>query len=178
MVSLSNPVPDSRVTADAGQRLYTRRISGVRIITGRPRHCLYRVDDLLMAVTTRILRDRPIVLFDLEEVGEISGRESERVPEPVRCLSSIFADKVMRGVAVVADGNCAMAAFNPGIVIVIHHMAICACGGVVRHVRIASGIDEGEYAYTYGEPGDNPESENAKLVRSHIKRREPARCHE
>lgn len=80
------------------------------------------------------LRDPLISWFDLDRIFVIAQRERERVKEPVIRLGDPFADRMMRQVAVIADGNVMMAALLPRIHVPLHRMAVHACLRIVAHV--------------------------------------------
>ncbi len=96
-----------------------------------------------MAATTCILRYLMIKLRDLDCVGVSSGREVERVPESVVRLYRIFPDDVVRGVTVVARSDRVMARLQPCVILSPHHVAIHACSGIVRQIRISLGVHKG-----------------------------------
>src|SRR5687768_16070718 len=62
-------------------------------------------DDIRVAVAARLFRDRAVVGFDLERVGESAGRKCQRMPEAVGRFGDILADDMMRHVTVGAAGG-------------------------------------------------------------------------
>jgi len=55
------------------------------------------------------LRDTLISSFDLDWIFEITERESERMEEPVVRFRDPFSDRIVRKMAIIANGNVVMA---------------------------------------------------------------------
>jgi len=82
------------------------------------------MDKVLVAVDARTLCDPSIPRFNLNRVFEAANGEGQRMKEAVVGLCHPFTDRVVRKVAIVADGDMMVAALLPGIHVVLHHMAI------------------------------------------------------
>lgn len=67
-----------------------------------------RTDYFFMTVTTRLFDYLKTVRFYLDVVFVEASREIEGVPESVRGLGRILADKVLWGVTTVAGSDCAV----------------------------------------------------------------------
>lgn len=76
--------------------------------------------------------------------------EGKAVIEAVDALHEIFADDVMRGVAVIAGRDMAMASFHPCIKLWTHRMAIHTGLGIAAEVGVPLRIDEGINAQACG----------------------------
>src|ERR1044071_8000998 len=59
--------------------------------------CFNRIDNFSMTVTTGLLGDLPAMRFDLNVVFIAAGGEEKGMPESVRRLRRVLADKVCRG---------------------------------------------------------------------------------
>ena len=65
--------------------------------------------DVLVATAAGVLRYLMVELGDLNGVGIVAAREVERMPESIVGLHRIFADQIVRGVAIVAGRDRVMA---------------------------------------------------------------------
>src|SRR4029078_11001587 len=81
---------------------------------------------------------------DLNWVRIISHREVIRMPKSVSSLRSVFADNIVRSVAIVACSHVSMTALDPAIQLFLHDMTIGAGLGVVRQIRCALRVNERE----------------------------------
>ena len=91
-----------------------------------------RCHDIRVTFTARTFGDLATALGDLNRIRETSHREIIRMPETVSSLGPVFADKIVRGMAVVAGGDVSMTALDPTIQLLLHDMAIGAGLGIVR----------------------------------------------
>ena len=107
--------------------------------------------DVLMTATARVFRNFVIEAGDLNRVGISAAGEIKGVPETVIGFYRVFADDIVRRVAIVAGGDGVMAGLQPGIVLRPHHMAVGAGLGIVREIGITLGIDEGIGAKAEGQ---------------------------
>src|SRR5690606_7623597 len=138
---------DFAVTAQAGDLLV--------LGTGR----VDPVDQLPVAVHARILGDPAVVVADLDVLRVVTGRELQRVPEPVlRLVHVLVDDVVMRRVAVVAARDLAMAASAPGHVLLVHGVALGARGRVGAEVGGPVRVAEGEQPKAEGRAEDKDET--------------------
>jgi len=119
-----------------------------------------RFDHRLVAVTACLLSHLTVALCDLDRLVECAGRKIIRMPEAVRRLRVVLANKVVGRMTVVARRDGVMARLLPGVVLLVHHMAVGTRVGVVAHVRIALGIDKridtdaGNDAYRYADDNE------------------------
>jgi len=91
-----------------------------------------RCHNILVAMTARTFSNLATALGDLNWVGKVSHREIVRMPESIPSLGPVFADEIVRGMAIVASGDVSMTALHPTIQLLLHDMAIGAGLGVVR----------------------------------------------
>ena len=125
-------VPDVAVATDTGNL-----IDFILAVRNRD-----RLDHLLMTVATGFFGHAQIAAFDLDRLVKTAEREIIGMPEAVRSLDGVFADRVVRRVAVVAGRDGVMARFLPAVVLLLHDVTIGAGARIVAHVGIALGIDE------------------------------------
>lgn len=142
-------VPDRCVTVDAGLHVAASCFRQ------------HRVDEIFVARNASALRDSFVAWFDLDGILEIAECEGERVEESVIGLGHPFADRVVRQVTVVADGDVVMTAFLPGIHVVLHHMAVHARLRVVAQVAGAFAVAECEGANAGEQAEENGEDDRA-----------------
>lgn len=64
--------------------------------------------------------------------------------ESVQRFGEVLGNEAGRSVAIVADGHGAVGGLDPALVLFVHHMAVGAGRGIIRHVRMSPGIAEGE----------------------------------
>ena len=123
-------------------------------------------DEPAMASQAVVLEDRRRARVELNRVVEILEREAPRVPIAVLHLRRVFADQVVRHVAIVADGDSMVAGVLPTVVLLAHEVAVYTRGRIVGEVRPAFGgvkreaASAGEYADESGE-GDSGSREQA-----------------
>lgn len=79
--------------------------------------------------------------------------------ESVIRLGPQFPDKIMRDMTVVTYGYMLVSAFHPALINAIHHMAVPTGFGVIRHIGIPLGINEGK--------DSNPRKQPRKAKRRH-----------
>lgn len=91
-------------------------------------------DDFLVAVQTRLLGYFPIPRLDLNGVRKSAGGEGEGMPETVVRLH-LFPQKIMRCVAIVAGRYGTVAGLDPGVVVILHDVAVRTCLGIVDRPR-------------------------------------------
>src|SRR5690606_5737410 len=117
----------------------------------------HRVRDVGMTGHARPDRNLAVAWRDDDGIGEVTGGEGERVVPAVDGFRDVLANRVVRRVAVVTDGDGAMTAAHPARVLLVHDVAVRACGGVVGEVGRTPGVDEGVAADTGKDAGGNPE---------------------
>ncbi len=125
------------VATDAGKRSLASRVAGARM----------RIDCgcyLFVALATRKFSDPTIAFRHPDRFMKSVGCEIVGMPEAVRGLRHILADKTRRSVTIVADGDRVMTRLDPTVVLVVHDMAVSARFRVVAQVGIALGIDKRE----------------------------------
>jgi len=83
-------------------------------------------DQSLMARDAVIAENFAIAGPDANGFVKILQSEALGVPKPILGLGQVFADKIMRRVAVIARRNGMMTGFLPAIVLVTHDMAVHA----------------------------------------------------
>ena len=92
------------------------------------------LDHRLVAIPARLFRYLTISLGYLYRFVKRARRKVVGMPKTVRRLRVIFADQVMRCMAVVARSNGVMAGLKPPVVLLIHHVTIGTRAGVVAEV--------------------------------------------
>jgi hypothetical protein len=125
-------VSDIGVTVNAGEYLI-RRLDREHL-----------VDDVLMAVKARLLGHAAIPRFDLDRLVEILQREGQRMKKTVVPFGEPLPNRVMRKMAVIANGNVTVSRMLPRIVVALHHMTIGTTGWIVAQVAPAFTIAESE----------------------------------
>jgi hypothetical protein len=96
-----------------------------------------------VAFATSAFSDAVVAWFDAYRIREISSCECEGMPEAIVGFGKVFCRKTGWGMTVVAVCNRSMAALNPGIVMVLHDVAVGAGGRIVAKVRAAFSVNEG-----------------------------------
>lgn len=127
-------VADLLVAAHAGE--------GFRFVGVGEGHGVVR--DVVVAVGAGVLGDALVTRFDLDGLVIVVQSEGEGVEESVVSLGHPFADRVVREMAVVADGGVVVAGFLPAVVIFLHDMAVGAGLRFVAQVTSALPVAEGE----------------------------------
>jgi hypothetical protein len=123
--------------------------------------------NLFVAVETRLFRDAAVTRFDADGVGKFAGGKGERMPEAVIGLHPVFAEEIVRRVAIVAGGDGTMAGFDPGIEMILHDVAIGAGFGIAGEVRATLGVDEGERTNSTGNTHRSSNDDPFDRARSH-----------
>jgi len=119
------------------------------------------VDEVLMAAHAGGLGDAAIAGFDPDRFGKNSGREGERMEQPVIGFGQPFADRMRGEVAIVANGDMPMAGTLPGVEMAVHDVAVDAGCRRVRQVAGPTPVAEGEQAEPQGntDRSDGPDGE-------------------
>ena len=119
-------MPNVKVATDARHLLF-------RFPIGQQIDGMY---DIRMAVTARLLGDLAIVIRNLNGVWVIAGGEGQRMEKAISSLAIPLADKaVVRRVAVVANGHIAVRRLQPGVVLILHDVAIGTRFGIAGEIR-------------------------------------------
>ena len=142
-------MPDRAVTPETGDLV---EVLG-------PYRELDRLDHRLVTAAARLFGYPAIAFGDLDRLVETVRSEVVRVPEAVRGLGVVLAKKVVRCVAVVAGRDGVVARFLPGVVLVIHYVAVSTARRIVAQVRVTLGVNKGvnadaggkAYGYTYND---------------------------
>ncbi len=137
---LTKSVPDVAVT------MHTRK----HVTAGFFRQ--HGMNEIPVATQTSILSHSAISGFDLDRFVKILQGERQRVKEPVVRLGDPLAQKVVRQMAIVADGDVPMPRVQPGIVVILHDVAIRAGQRIIAQITGALTIAKGEYADTAENP--------------------------
>ena len=106
------------------------------------RCCNNVVDDGGVTFETGLVGNLPVAFVGNDIVGKPSGGESKRVPKTVLRFGHVFADEVRRRMAIVAGCDRAMRGFQPTVVMILHDVAVCACGRIIGQIRRAFGINK------------------------------------
>ena len=103
-----------------------------------------RAHEIAVAVQAVFLQDHPAALAHLDRFVKVLECETVGVPEAVFGLGQIFADDIVRNMAIVTAGNKVVAGFLPAIVLRAHDVAVDTGARVVREVgrplRIIEGV--------------------------------------
>jgi len=87
--------------------------------------------DVLVTPAAGVLGNSVVELGDLNRVGIVATGEIKGMPETVIGLHRIFANEVVRGVAIVAGGRRMMARLHPGFVLCLHDVTVGTSLGIV-----------------------------------------------
>ena len=113
------------------------------------------MDKVLMTMQARVLSDFPVARFDPQRIGVVVECERQRMEESVVGLGYPFADRIVRQVAIVTDGDLMMARLFPGVVRLLHHMAVDAGLRIVTEVAGPFAVAEGERSKTDDDAEEN-----------------------
>ena len=94
-------------------------------VGGRP----HRLDDGLVAAAAIRLCDGPARRQRPDWLGERAACEVVRVPEAIGGFRQVLGHKRVGHVTVVADGDRAMAALDPAVVLLVHDVAVAQAAG-------------------------------------------------
>src|SRR5262245_46460713 len=90
------------------------------------------------------------------------------MPEPIRCLRGVFADKICRGVAAIAGGNCAVRRLEPAVELFTHDVAVGAGCRVVTEIGPTLGIGKSINADANGNPDNHSKQDTLDHARFHL----------
>src|SRR5688572_17122944 len=74
-------------------------------------------------------------------------------------LGPVLAEEIVRGMAIVAGGYGAVAGLQPGVIVILHDVAVRAGLRIVGEVRAAARVDKGIPADPGREPEQHTESD-------------------
>jgi hypothetical protein len=97
-----------------------------------------------MAANAVMLKLLQIGLSDPDRFVKVLKRERLRMVPAILGFDEILVWEGRRDMAVVATGDTMMAGFHPGVVLVIHDVAVFTGGGVIAEVGEAFGEMKGE----------------------------------
>ena len=117
------------------------------------------VRDVCVTVSAGVFRDSAAARFHIDRLMEIAGREGVGMPETVIGFGPVLAEEIVRRVAIVAGGYGTVAGLQPGVIVVLHDMAVRACLRIVGEVRAAARVDKGVPADPGREPEQHTESD-------------------
>lgn len=121
-----------------------------------------------------LLHDRAAGLFHLNGFVEVLKREAFAVAIAVLGFGVVFAEEVLRSVAVIAGGDCMMRAFEPAIVLLVHYVAVDAGIGVVGKIGQPLCEIEGVTAHA----GENTRQQaKQKAWKGHAQNAYSKKCH-
>ena len=123
---------NATVAADAREAITVGGAAGIDVVS-----------DVRVAMPAGILRHRAAAGLHGNRLMEIAGCEGVRMPEAVIGLRPVFAKEVVRRVAIVAGRHRTVTGLHPGIIIILHDVAVSARFRVVREIRPAAGVNEG-----------------------------------
>lgn len=125
-------VPDIAMASEAIQGL-------LLLVDGK-----HLMDCVLMAVQTCILRHLPVARLDLNWLVIVIQGEGERVKKSVVSLGHPLANGVVRKMTIVTNRHSGVAAVLPGIVVVLHDVAVRTGLWIVAQVAGSFCITKGE----------------------------------
>ncbi len=149
------------MTPDAGKRLPI----GVPMNIGE---WLDRLDDGFVTAAAGVFGDSPVSIVDLNRFVEPPSRESEGMVPAIERLGGPFPQEIVGGVAVVARCYGVMGGLGPGVVVVLHHMAVRAGLWIVGQVGPTLRVDEGVAPNASRNPYDGAGDETDDDERSHF----------
>ena len=114
-------------------RVVTANTTRLLIFRSRVR-AFDRVDDFLMTLATGLFSNFAAHGCDVYVVFKPAGGEVVGMPETVARFGCVLRDQSGRRVAIVADGDGAMARLYPTAKLVLHHMTVHTRLSVVSHV--------------------------------------------
>src|SRR5262249_2336614 len=103
---------------------------------------VYRLSDSGMAMAAGAFHDFAVEAGDLNCVRVFTGSEVKRVEETVARFDRIFAQEIMRCMAVIARRRPAMTGLDPARVLLVHGVTVGARGGIVQEIGIAFGVNK------------------------------------
>ena len=136
---------NATVAADAGEAIVVVGAAGIDVVS-----------DIRVAMPAGILRHRAAAGFHGNRLMEIAGREGVGMPETVIGLGKVFPNDVVGRVAIVTGGDRAVTGLQPGIIIILHDVAVRTRFRVVREIRPAAGVNERISSHASRQPEQHP----------------------
>ena len=126
-------------------------------------------DERFVATNAVVLDDRQAAFLDADRLVEILEGESPGMAKAVLGLGEVFANKIVRHMAVVAGGNRVMRTLAPTVELVTHDVAVHAGLGIVREVARPLGIVEREASQAQENPkaGGSKDSKRGQADAGH-----------
>ena len=124
-------------------------------------------DDLRMAVEAGLFGDAKVPCLDADRVRKLSSSEGEGVPKAIVGLHPIFSEDVVRSVTVITYGHRAMARFDPGIVMILHDVAVGTCFRITGQVRTSLGVDKSKRTNPAGHTQRSSDDDSLCRARIH-----------
>src|SRR5262245_38647241 len=131
--SIAGAVPDARVTVHARE-----------IAMPPPRSVRHRLHERLVTPHAVLADHLEIARGDLDRLLEVLQCEGRRVPEAVLGLGHPLAEARVGQVALHARRRVPVAALEPAVVLLVHHVAVHAGLRVGGEIGKALGVDERE----------------------------------
>ncbi len=129
---LTESMPDSLMTMHAGNQIVPLIVPGDF------------VSEILMATPTGLLGDAKISLLDLQGLGEIIQCESEGMEKTIVRFRDPFAQGMVWQMAVITDSHMMVARHLPGLVMVLHDVAVRTGLGQISEITGTLSVAEGE----------------------------------
>ncbi len=108
-----------------------------------------------MAEAARFFGHLAVSLGYLDRLVERVGSEIIRMPKTVGGLCVVFADEIMRRVAIVAGRDRMMARLLPAVVLLIHYVAVGTRRWIIAQVGITLRVNERVHADAGGQTDGN-----------------------
>lgn len=137
-----------------------------------------RVDGFLMTFPAGLFGDLKAVLGNTYVVFEPTGGEVVGMPKSIARFGRVLADELRGRVAIVADGDVAMTGLQPGTVLLVHDMAICARRGIVRQVRVPLSVNKRVRPNPDGQSQRHAEDDSLSKVKPPHDTMIPSRTHD
>ena len=126
------------------------------------------VHQSLMALNAVDLQDVGVLLLDANRFGKILQGEGLGVKEAVLRLGDVFADEIVRQMAVDALGVRVMTGFLPTVVLVTHDVAVDAGFRITAEVRGAFRVPKGIDSKPEHRPDDGTQKQRPQGDRKSV----------
>ena len=117
-----------------------------------------------MAVAASLFRDFLASFFHPNRFVKVARGERVRMPEAVIRLDIVFADEVVRCMAVVTGGDRPMARLDPCFQVSAHDVAVGASARIIGQIRPTLGIKKSIAADTDSESKNDTEDDRRGLL--------------
>ncbi len=125
------------------------------VFANRPAACDEFVHEVRVAAQAAFLEDLTIARLDLDGFVEIHEREPFRVPKPVVGLGDVLRHEIMGQMAVHTASGLVVPALLPGVILIVHHMAVRASTGIGGEIAEALAVIEREKSQAGGGASQN-----------------------